>query len=165
MGTLNILHFPDPRLQRRAEPVQQVNTAIRTLIDDMFSTMYHAEGVGLAATQVNILQRVVVIDVSSSADQPLALVNPEILMVSDNTVKMSEGCLSVPGVNEKVQRAAKIQFRALNAQGELFEMEAEGLLAACVQHEIDHLNGKLFVDYLSGLNRQRIRQKVQKNRR
>ena len=106
-----------------------------------------------------------VIDVSSSADQPLALVNPEILMLSDAKVNKSEGCLSVPGVNEKVQRASEIRFRALDAQGEAFEMEAEGLLAACVQHEIDHLNGKLFVDYLSGLRRKRIRQKAQKNQR
>ena len=165
MGILNILHFPDPRLQRRAEPVQQVDASIRTLIDDMFATMYQAEGVGLAATQVNVLKRVVVIDVSSSADQPLVLVNPEILTLSDAKVNKSEGCLSVPGVNEKVQRASKIRFRALDAQGEAFEMEAEGLLAACVQHEIDHLNGKLFVDYLSGLRRKRIRQKAQKNQR
>jgi peptide deformylase len=163
MTILNILHFPDQRLRRRAEPVQHIDSTIHTLIDDMFATMYQAEGVGLAATQVNVLKRVVVIDVSSSADQPLVLVNPEILTRQGNQVEMSEGCLSVPGINEKVKRASVIQFRALNRDGELFEMEAEGLLAACVQHEIDHLDGKLFVDYLSGLKRQRIRQKVKKN--
>lgn len=161
MAILKILHFPDQRLRRRAVLVEQVDDAIRTLIDNMFTTMYQADGVGLAATQVNVLKRVVVIDVSSDANQPLTLINPQILERQGEVI-MSEGCLSVPGVRDKVTRAETIRFRALDHQGKLFEQEARGLLAACIQHEIDHLDGKLFVDYLSGLKRQRIRKQLKK---
>ncbi len=161
MAVLKILHFPDRRLRRRAAPVVQVDDAIRTLIDNMFATMYQADGVGLAATQVNVLKRVVVVDVSPAANQPLTLVNPQILE-RQGTAVMSEGCLSVPGVREQVTRAEMIRFRASDREGAPFEQEATGLLAACVQHEIDHLDGKLFVDYLSGLKRQRIRKQLVK---
>ncbi len=161
MAVLKILHFPDPRLRRRATPVVQVDDEIRRLIDDMFATMYQSDGVGLAATQVNVLKRVVVIDVSPDANQPLVLVNPQILTRQGEAV-MSEGCLSVPGVREKVTRAETIRFRASGRDGESFEQEASGLLAVCIQHEIDHLDGKLFVDYLSGLKRQRIRKQLEK---
>ncbi len=161
MAVLKILHFPDRRLRRRAVSVAQVDDAIRVLIDNMFATMYQADGVGLAATQVNVLKRVVVIDVSPAANQPLTLVNPQILERRGEVV-MSEGCLSVPGVREQVTRAEMIRFCASDRDGELFEQEATGLLAACVQHEIDHLDGKLFVDYLSGLKRQRIRKQLAK---
>ncbi|MEL6710917.1 MAG: peptide deformylase [Pseudomonadota bacterium] len=161
MAILKILHFPDPRLRRRAAPVAQVDDAIRVLIDNMFATMYQVDGVGLAATQVNVLQRVVVIDVSPDADQPMVLVNPQILESRGEAV-MAEGCLSVPGARENVTRAEMIRFQASDRDGKLFEQEATGLLAACVQHEIDHLDGKLFVDYLSGLKRQRIRKQLEK---
>lgn len=161
MAILKILHFPDQRLRRRAAPVTQVDDAIRNLIDDMFATMYQADGVGLAATQVNVLQRVVVVDVSPDAQEPLVLVNPQILQRQGEAV-MSEGCLSVPEIREPVTRAKTIRFRATDRHGELFEQDASGLLAACIQHEIDHLDGKLFVDYLSGLKRQRIRKQLQK---
>ena len=164
MAILTILHFPDQRLRRRAQPVEQVDATTQTLIADMLSTMYQAEGIGLAATQVNVLQRIVTIDVSAEGNEPLVLINPEILE-QQGEAEMSEGCLSVPEIRETVKRAAIIRFRALNQAGEPFEMQAEGLLAACVQHEIDHLDGKLFIDYLSGLKRQRIRKKVQKNHR
>ena len=164
MAILDILHFPDQRLRNRAEPVAQVDAAVRQLIDDMFETMYAAPGIGLAAIQVNVPQRVITIDISEERDQPLALVNPEILS-RDGEEEMDEGCLSVPGVYEKVRRAGHIQIRALDRAGESFEMEADGLLAVCVQHEIDHLDGKLFVDYLSGLKRQRIRKRLEKEAR
>lgn len=164
MAILDILHFPDPRLRNQAKPVVAVTDAVRRLVDDMFETMYQAPGIGLAATQVNVAKQVVVIDLSEEKNQPLCLINPEILE-KDGEEQMEEGCLSVPGVYEPVSRAAHIRIRALNRDGESFEMEAEGLLAVCIQHEIDHLAGKLFVDYLSSLKRQRIRKKLEKENR
>ncbi len=164
MAILNILHFPDPRLRNMAKPVAQVDDEIRGLLDDMLETMYQAPGIGLAATQVNIAKRLVVIDISEGKDQPLFLVNPEIV-ARDGVEEMEEGCLSVPGFFEKVTRADSVKVRALGRDGQPFELDAEGLLAVCIQHEIDHLDGKLFVDYLSGLKRQRIRKKLEKQQR
>ena len=164
MATLEILHFPDPRLRRRAAPVTQVNDAVRRMLDDMLDTMYDAKGVGLAATQVDIHLRMLVADVSDERDQPLYLVNPEIV-ARDGLQESEEGCLSVPGVYEPVRRAEQIRVRALGRDGEALEFDADGLLAVCIQHEIDHLDGKLFVDYLSELKRQRIRKKLQKQQR
>ncbi len=164
MALLEILEFPDERLRKRARPVERVDDTIRKLIDDMLETMYEAPGVGLAATQVNVHRRVIVIDVSENKDRPLCLINPEIL-AREGEEEQEEGCLSVPGVFEKVRRAEKIKVRALDRNGEPFELEADGLLAVCIQHEIDHLDGKLFVDYLSPLKRQRIRKKLLKSRR
>ncbi|MCG7877947.1 MAG: peptide deformylase [Candidatus Thiodiazotropha taylori] len=164
MAILDILHFPDPRLRNKAKPVAQVDDSIRRLIDDMLETMYQAPGIGLAATQVNVAKRVVVIDLSEEKNQPLCLVNPEIIK-KDGEEQMEEGCLSVPGVYEMVKRANLIRVRALGRDGAAFEMEAEGLLAVCIQHELDHLEGKLFVDYLSSLKRQRIRKKLEKESR
>ncbi|MCB1751941.1 MAG: peptide deformylase [Gammaproteobacteria bacterium] len=164
MAILNILHFPDPRLRNRAKPVKQVDNAVRKLVSDMFETMYKAPGIGLAATQVDDSRQVIVIDISEEHDQPLCLINPEILE-SEGEESMDEGCLSVPGVYEKVIRADKVKVRALDQQGQPFEMEAEGLLAVCIQHEMDHLDGKLFIDYLSNLKRQRIRKKLIKEGR
>ncbi len=164
MAVLNILEFPDPRLRTRAVPVKRVDDEIRRLIDDMFETMYQAPGIGLAATQVDVHRRVIVIDVSDTHDQPLALVNPEIV-ARDGIERMQEGCLSVPGIYEDVERAEHIRVRALDRDGERIEFEADALLAVCIQHEIDHLDGKLFVDYLSDLKRQRIRKRLEKERR
>ena len=164
MALLQILHFPDPRLRLKAEPVETVDDEIRRIVDDMFETMYAAPGIGLAATQVNIQKRIIVIDVSEDKDQPLCLINPEILE-RDGEEEMEEGCLSVPGFYEKVQRARHVQVRALDRDGQPFEIEDDGLLAVCIQHEIDHLDGKLFVDYLSGLKRERIRKKLEKQAR
>lgn len=164
MATLDILHFPDPRLRQKARPVEQVDDTIRQLVEDMFETMYAAPGIGLAAIQVNVRQRVIVVDVSEEQDQPLALVNPEIL-AKDGIESMQEGCLSVPGVFETVQRADHIRVRYLDLQNQVVEMEADGLLAVCIQHEIDHLDGKLFVDYLSELKRDRIRKRLEKQQR
>lgn len=164
MTTLDILHFPDPRLRNVAQPVVQVDDTIRKLVDDMFETMYAAPGIGLAATQVNVDKRIIVIDVSEEKDQPLCLINPEIL-ARDGVEEMEEGCLSVPGVFELVERADHVRVRALNRDGESIEMEAGDLLAVCIQHEIDHLDGKLFVDYLSPLKRARIRKKLEKEQR
>ncbi|MEJ2621259.1 MAG: peptide deformylase [Candidatus Thiodiazotropha sp.] len=164
MAILDILHFPDPRLRNKAKPVAQVDDSIRRLVDDMLETMYQAPGIGLAATQVNVAKRVVVIDLSEEKNQPLCLINPEILE-KDGVEQMEEGCLSVPGVYESVSRAERIRFKALDRNGVPFEEEAEGLLAVCVQHELDHLDGKLFVDYLSSLKRQRIRKKLEKESR
>ena len=164
MAIRDILHYPDPRLRNRAEPVDSVDDSIRTLLDDMLETMYAAPGIGLAAVQVSVPNRVVTIDISEHGDQPLCLVNPEILALS-GTVETEEGCLSVPGIYESVERADWIRARALDRDGQPFEFEAEGLLAVCVQHEIDHLDGKLFVDYLSQLKRQRIRKKASKQQR
>lgn len=162
MALLDILHFPDPRLRNKAAPVIQVNDAIRVLIDNMFETMYHAPGIGLAATQVNVAKRIAVIDVSLQNNQPLCLINPEILNRGEVVVQTEEGCLSVPDIFEPVQRAEQIKVRALDRTGQPFELEASGLLAVCIQHEIDHLNGKLFVDYLSGLKKERIRKRLEK---
>jgi len=164
MAILEILHFPDPRLRKRAVEVDQVDDKLRTLVDDMFETMYAAPGIGLAATQVNVHKRVLVIDISKDQDEPMVFINPEILEKS-GIEEMDEGCLSVPGVYEKVQRAEHIKVRALGRDGEPFELETGDLLAVCIQHEIDHLDGKLFVDYLSQLKRQRIRKKLEKQRR
>lgn len=164
MAILDILHFPDPRLRNKAKPVTAVNDQVRKLVVDMFETMYQAPGIGLAAIQVNVPMRVITIDISEEKNQPLALINPEILE-KDGVEEMSEGCLSVPGFYENVTRAEHIRFRALDRNGEAYEMEADGLLAVCVQHEIDHLDGKLFVDYLSSLKRQRIRKKLEKEAR
>lgn len=161
MALLEILHFPDPRLRLKAEPVAQVDDRIRQTVQDMFETMYQAPGIGLAATQVNIQEQIIVIDVSEKKDDPLCLINPHILE-KDGIEEMQEGCLSVPGFYENVTRAEHIIVRALNQQGEKFEMEAGDLLAVCIQHEMDHLEGKLFVDYLSPLKRQRIKKKLLK---
>ena len=164
MALLEILHFPDPRLRNIAQPVGQVDDALRELVDNMFETMYAAPGIGLAATQVNCALRVVVIDVSEHNDQPLCLINPEILELG-GLEEMEEGCLSVPGFFELVQRAEWVRVRALDRNGAPIELEADGLLAVCIQHEIDHLDGKLFVDYLSQLKRTRIRKKLEKQER
>ncbi len=164
MALLEILEFPDERLRKQAKPVESVDDSIRRLVDDMFETMYEAPGVGLAATQVNVHKRVIVLDVSEGKDQPLCLINPEILS-KDGFEEREEGCLSVPGIFEKVQRAERIKIRALDRNGKSFELEAEDLLAVCIQHEMDHLDGKLFVDYLSPLKRQRIRKKLIKSKR
>jgi len=164
MAILDILHFPDQRLRTRARDVASVDDQVRTLVDDLFETMYQAPGIGLAATQVNVHRRILVIDTSSEQDQPRVFINPEILE-QDGSEEMDEGCLSVPGVYESVQRAERIKVRALDRNGAVFELETDGLLAVCIQHEIDHLDGKLFVDYLSQLKRQRIRKKLEKQRR
>jgi peptide deformylase len=164
MAILNILHFPDPRLRTRAAPVVQVDDSIRRLVDDMFDTMYDAPGIGLAATQVNVHQRVIVIDVSEEKNEPRVFINPE-LISREGVEQMDEGCLSVPGVYETVERADRVKVRALNRDGQPFELETDGLLAVCIQHEMDHLEGKLFVDYLSSLKRERIRKKLEKLRR
>ncbi|MCU7959774.1 MAG: peptide deformylase [gamma proteobacterium symbiont of Bathyaustriella thionipta] len=164
MTILDILHYPDPRLRNKASEVQQIDDDLSQLLDDMLETMYAAPGIGLAAVQVNVAQRIVVIDVSEEKDQPLCLINPRILELN-GVEEMDEGCLSVPGIYETVKRADNIRFSALDRHGQAFEMAADGLLAVCVQHEIDHLDGKLFVDYLSGLKRRRIRKKLQKELR
>jgi peptide deformylase len=164
MAILDILHFPDTRLRNVAKPVAQVDDSVRRLIDDMFETMYAAPGIGLAAVQVNDLRRVIVVDTSEDRSQALALVNPEII-AKQGEESMDEGCLSVPGVYETVQRAEQIRVRALDRDGNAIERDVDGLLAVCIQHEIDHLDGKLFVDYLSNLKRQRIRKKLEKDAR
>ena len=164
MALRTILEYPDPRLRTRAQPVTQFDAEIRALIDDMFETMYAAPGIGLAATQVNVAKRVLVIDISERRDQPLALINPDIVK-REGVEETEEGCLSVPGIFDKVTRAERIQVRALDRDGKPFELAADGLLAVCIQHEIDHLDGKLFVDYLSELKRTRIRKKLEKERK
>jgi peptide deformylase len=165
MAKLTILEYPDPRLRTRAAPVAVVDDSIRTLIDDMLETMYEAPGVGLAATQVNVHKRVLVADVTREQNQPLAFVNPEIVE-RQGTTEAEEGCLSVPGIFDKLNtRAERVVVRALDRDGKPFELEADGLLAVCIQHEMDHLEGKLFVDYLSELKRGRIRKKLEKERR
>lgn len=164
MAKLKILEFPDPRLRTKAAPVEVVDDNLRALIDDMFETMYAAPGIGLAATQVDVHRRLLVADVSADQSEPQVLINPEILE-KDGVIVSDEGCLSVPGYYEEVERAEHIRVRFLDRQGEVREMEAEGLLAVCIQHEMDHLLGKLFVDYLSEAKRQRIRKKLLKERR
>ncbi len=164
MAKLTILEFPDPRLRRKAVAVESVDEKIRTLIDDLLETMYDAPGIGLAATQVDVHQRVLVADLSEDKSAPLVLINPEILS-RDGVEVTEEGCLSVPGVYEKVERAEHITVRALDRDGNSIEMEAHGLLAVCIQHECDHLDGKLFIDYLSELKRQRIRTRLHKAHR
>ena len=165
MAILPILEFPDPRLRTRAQPVAAVDDRIRQLVDDMFETMYAAPGIGLAATQVNVHERVVVMDISEDGDQPLVFVNPEVEVIGPDSRDYQEGCLSVPGFYESVARPANIRVRALDRDGKPFELEPDGLLAVCIQHELDHLEGKLFVDYLSPVKRQRIRQKLEKLQR
>lgn len=162
MTTLTILEFPDPRLRTRARPVEVVDEQVGQIIDDMLETMYAADGVGLAATQVDIHQRIVVIDVSEMRNQPLVFINPEVEPLTELCQDYEEGCLSVPGFREAVARPERVRIRALDREGEAIDVEATGLLAVCIQHEIDHLNGKLFVDYLSPLKRQRIRKKLEK---
>jgi peptide deformylase len=164
MALLPILHYPDPRLHTVAQPVTVVDDRIRKLIKNMAETMYAAPGIGLAATQVDVHERVLIIDISEGRNQLLAFVNPEIVAASGEA-ETEEGCLSVPGVFEKVTRAERVSVRALNAQGEPFTLEAEGLLAVCIQHEIDHLEGKVFVEYLSRLKQQRIASKLKKQQR
>lgn len=164
MPLLPVLRFPDPRLRQKAEIVQAVTPEIIQLINNMFETMYEENGVGLAAIQVNVPLRVIVLDISDEHNDPLALINPEILKQKD-FVKMSEGCLSVPGIYAEVERAKWIEVKALMQKGEVTQFEAEGLLAHCIQHEIDHLNGKLFIDYLSPLKRERIRKDLEKFRK
>jgi peptide deformylase len=165
MTCLTILQYPDPRLRTRAKPVTAVDDALRTLIDDMFETMYAAPGVGLAASQVDRHIRLIVIDVSEENNQPLVFINPEILTTDGQPIEYKEGCLSVPGYYESVTRPERVRVRALDRDGNPFEMECDGLLAVCIQHEMDHLEGKLFVDYLSELKRTRIRQKLERDQR
>jgi len=164
VSILTILAFPDKRLRTVASEVSQVDDNIRTLVDDMLETMYAAKGVGLAATQVNVHKRIIVMDISEDKSEPICLINPQIIE-KNGTEESEEGCLSVPGFFEKVTRAEHIKVRALGRDGEAFELEASDLLAVCIQHEIDHLEGKLFVDYLSAFKRGRIKSKLEKIQR
>lgn len=165
MSLLNILEFPDPRLRTVAKPVTDVDDRVRILVKNMLETMYNAPGIGLAATQVNVHQRIVVMDLSENASEPLILINPEIEILGEVTCPTQEGCLSVPGFYETVERPEHIRLKALDKNGNPFEMEPDGLMAVCIQHEIDHLNGKLFVDYLSTFKRARIKKKLEKLQR
>lgn len=165
MAILNILEFPDPRLRTKAKPVEVFDDALRTLIDDMFETMYAAPGIGLAATQVNVHKRVVVMDLSEDRSEPRVFVNPQFETLTEELDQYQEGCLSVPGFYENVERPQKVRIKAMDRDGQPFELIAEGLLAVCIQHECDHLNGKLFVDYLSSLKRDRIKKKLEKQHR
>lgn len=162
MAKLDILRYPDPKLHTVAKPVQEIDARIRTLVADMLETMYDANGIGLAATQVNVHERVVVMDVSESRNEPIVLINPTITWMSAERIKGEEGCLSVPGIYDGVERAVAIKVTAQDANGNHQEMEAEGLLAVCIQHELDHLMGKVFVEYLSILKRGRIKTKLLK---
>ncbi|MFC3114605.1 peptide deformylase [Cellvibrio fontiphilus] len=162
MALLPILEFPDPRLRTVAKPVTEVDDNIRKLVEDMFETMYDAPGIGLAASQVNVHKRVVVIDVSEDKSQPLVFINPEIEVLDPELSEYDEGCLSVPGFYETVVRPNHIRVKALDRNGKPFEIEPQGLLAVCIQHELDHLNGKLFVDHISPFKRSRIRSKLEK---
>jgi len=162
MAKLDILRYPDPKLQTVAKPVQAVDARIRSLVADMLETMYDANGIGLAATQVNVHERVVVMDVSENRDEPIVLINPTITWMGDERVKGEEGCLSVPGIYDGVERATAIKLSAQDADGKTRELEAQGLFAVCVQHELDHLMGKVFVEYLSSLKRNRIKSKLLK---
>ena len=164
MAKLTILEFPDPRLRTRASPVESVDDGLKSLIDDLFETMYEAPGIGLAATQVNVHKRVLVTDVSADRSEPYALINP-VILEKDGVTVTEEGCLSVPGYYEEVERAGHIRVKFTDRLGDDVEMEAEGLLAVCIQHEMDHLEGKLFVDYLSEAKRSRIRKKLVKDQR
>ena len=165
MALLPILTYPDPRLHTVAQPVQAVDARIRTLVHDMLETMYHASGIGLAATQVDVHERLIVIDVSEERNQPLVLINPEITWASADKQVGDEGCLSVPGIYDGVERSSAVKVRALDGEGQVREIAAEGLLAVCIQHEMDHLLGKVFVEYLSPLKRNRIKTKMLKARR
>jgi peptide deformylase len=164
MAKLTILEFPDPRLRTEAAPIESVDAEVRSLVDDMLETMYAAPGIGLAATQVDVHRRLLVVDVSADKSDPHVLINPKILEKGGVTVT-EEGCLSVPGYYEEVQRAEHIRVRFINRDGDEVTMEVSGVLAVCIQHEIDHLDGKLFVDYLSEAKRQRIRKRLQRDRR
>jgi len=164
MALRTILEFPDPRLRTRAEPVTSFDAALGTLVDDMLETMYAAPGIGLAATQVDVHKRLIVIDISKEHNEPLVLVNPEIL-AREGDSSTEEGCLSVPGIFDEVKRAAKVRVRAKDRNGEPFERDFDDVLAVCIQHEMDHLEGRLFVDYLSDLKRERIRKKLDKDRK
>ena len=165
MAVLEILEFPDPRLRTVAEPVNEVTDQTRELIDDMFETMYAAPGIGLAATQVNVHQRILVMDLSEDHSAPLVFINPEVEILDPELGNYDEGCLSVPGFYETINRPQRVSVTAIDRDGQSFSQELEGLLAICLQHEIDHLDGKLFVDYLSPLKRQRIRKKLEKDQR
>ena len=165
MALLNILCYPDPRLHKVAKPVTEFDDKLRTLVADMLETMYESQGVGLAATQVDVHQRLVVMDTSEERNQPVVLINPEITWFSEERVKGEEGCLSVPGIYDGVERAVAVKVKAADAQGQVPELEAEGLMAVCVQHELDHLMGKVFVEYLSPLKRNRIKTKMLKAQR
>ena len=165
MALLPILRFPDARLQRIARPVPAVDARVRQLAADMLETMYEAKGIGLAATQVNVHEQLIVIDISEERNAPQVLINPELLWASDERIKGDEGCLSVPGVYDGVERASAVRVRALDLDGKAREIEADGLLAVCIQHEMDHLKGRLFVDYLSALKRGRIRTRLLKAER
>ncbi|AMB86243.1 peptide deformylase [Pseudomonas agarici] len=165
MAILNILEFPDARLRTIAKPVAVVDDKVRQLIDDMFETMYEAPGIGLAATQVNVHQRIVVMDLSEDRSEPRVFINPEFEPLTDETGEYQEGCLSVPEFYENVERPLKVRIKAQDRDGQPYELVADGLLAVCIQHECDHLNGKLFVDYLSTLKRDRIKKKLEKKHR
>jgi len=165
MAKLKILRYPDPRLHTVAKPVEAVDDEVRRLVDDMLESMYDADGVGLAATQVDVHERVIVIDTSEARDEPIVLINPELVETSEEMAVSEEGCLSVPEIYDKVQRHARVRVRALDRTGESRELDAEGLLAVAVQHEMDHLLGKVFVEYLSPLKRNRIRSKMLKKTR
>ena len=164
MAILDILEYPDPRLRTRAEPVKEVDDSVRQLIDNLFDTMYDAPGIGLAASQVNVHRRIIVVDVSENRDEPHAFVNPELTLLGSE-IETEEGCLSVPGFYEPVVRADRIRVNALDRDGQPLQAEFDDLLAVCIQHECDHLDGKLFVDYLSNLKRTRIRRKLEKQQR
>lgn len=164
MTLLAVLQFPDPKLRNKALPVEKVDDEIRQIVDDMFETMYEQSGVGLAAIQADIRKQIIAIDVSEDRSQPLCVINPEIIH-REGIQYEYEGCLSLPGVFDKVERAAKIRLRALDRDGKQYEIDAEGLLAICIQHEMDHLEGILFVDHLSSLKRERVRKKLEKIRR
>ena len=162
MAILTILEFPDPKLRTVAQSVQNIDNSIRTLIEDMFETMYNAPGVGLAATQVNVHKRVVVMDTTEDSSEPLVFINPKVEILDEELYDYEEGCLSVPGFYEEITRPRHVRVTALNKEGKEFTMEPEGLLAVCIQHELDHLDGKLFVDYVSSMKRSRIRKKLEK---
>ncbi len=164
MALRTILEFPDPRLRTRAQPVTRFGNEVRRLIDDMLETLYHAPGIGLAATQIDVHQRLIAIDVSESHNEPLVLINPEIV-AREGSTRTEEGCLSVPGIFDAVSRAARVRVRAQERDGTVFERDCADLLAVCVQHEMDHLEGRLFVDHLSSLKRERIRKKLEKERK
>lgn len=165
MAVLTILEYPDERLNEVSVPVENVDDALRTFIDDMFDTMYENKGIGLAASQVNVRKRIFIMDLSDNKNEPMVFINPEITPLTDEVTEYSEGCLSVPGFYEHVDRPARVRIKALDRDGKSFEIECEGLMAVCVQHETDHLDGKLFVDYLSRLKRERIRKKLKKQHR
>lgn len=165
MALLEILEFPDSRLRTVAKPVAEVNDEVRKIVDNMLETMYHAQGIGLAATQVNIHRRIVVIDVSEDRNQPMVLINPEYVALDNEREMMSEGCLSVPEYNAEVERALRVRLTALDRDGKEYSLDADDLLAHCIQHECDHLQGKLFVDYLSSMKRDRVRKLMEKRQR